>query len=660
MNEKPNRVYVYYVAVSGNDAWTGALPAADDAGADGPFATLGRARDAIREMRSGAALDGPVTVMIRGGTYYLDEPLVFDPSDSGTHECPVTYAAYPGEQPVISGGFRITGDWKQDADGTASVRVEDAPYFRQLTVNGRREPRSRTPNEGYFETEEALSGTSFRYRDGDMKRYEAMEDAEVVVIHSWNESRLRISDLDEQTRTVSFRDPGARHEIGWTGTRGPNRYYVANTKEGLDAPREWYLDRRSSTLFYRAEDFSALASAEVIAPRLRQLVRFEGDLEGGRFVEYVRFEGITFSDTDWDLPDNGYPDCGDVGDIVDPATICYEAARHCSFRNNVVRNTGTYALEVNGYDNLVEGNEIHDTGSGGIVTRNYHPEHNVFRYNHIHHCGHEYPSGVGINIDDGGGTFVHNLVHDVTHSGIYGRHWKTETQAIERRNQEQELRIEYNEIYDVATTLDDAGGIFIRDSNIIIRNNLIHDVHSGHKRCPGWGIYLGCETRDTLVERNLVYNCLESLHVWYKERNVTVTNNIFVGSEQFQINFGNPEHLSHENIRIVRNILFCTGVRSKLFTVFGKRSLPAVADYNVIFSEIGCVLHEPVITRLDGVDSFDQWLALGLDKHTIIADPGFVDAANHDYTLKPDSPAFRLGFVPLDFSTVGLRGRPTG
>ena len=75
-------------------------------------------------------------------------------------------------------------------------------------------------------------------------------------------------------------------------------------------------------------------------------------------------------------------------------------------------------------------------------------------------------------------------------------------------------------------------------------------------------------------------------------------------------------------------------------------------------SEIGCILHEPVITRPDGVDSFDQWLGLGLDKHTIIADPCFVDPAKNDYTLKPDSPAFRLGFVPLDFSTVGLRGRP--
>ena len=655
MNARSAESTVFYVAPDGNDTWSGALPTPDGTGADGPFASLARARDAVRELKTDGAHGVPVTVMLRGGTYFLEETVLFGPEDGGSHECPVTWSAYPGETPVVSGGFVLDGVWTHGEGGIASMKLNDVPYFRVLSVNGRREPRSRTPNDGYFEADEALSGTSFRYREGDMQRYHAMEDAEVVVIHSWNESRLRISDLDEVSRTVEFRDPGARHEIGWTGARGQNRYYVANTREGLDAPREWYLDRQTSTLYYVADDAASLDSAVVMAPRLRQLLRFEGDLEAGQFVEYLRIEGITFSDTDWDLPADGYPDCGDVGDIVEPAAITFAAARHCAFRDNVVRNTGTYGLEINGYGNVVEHNEIHDTGSGGIVTRNYHEEHSLFSRNHIHHCGHEYPSAVAINIDDGGGTFSHNLIHDVSHSGIYARHWATESQAIERRNQEQELRIEYNEIYDVATAVDDAGGIFIRDSNVVIRNNLIHDVHSGLKRCPGWGIYLGCETRDALVERNLVYNCLESLHVWYKQRNVTVTNNIFVGSERFQINFGNPEHLDHQNIRIVRNIIYCTGTKSKLFTVFGERSLPLVCDYNVVFSEIGCVLHEPVITKLEGVDSFNDWRELGFDAHSITTDPGLADARNNDYALKPDSPAFRVGFVPLDYSTVGLR-----
>ena len=59
-----------------------------------------------------------------------------------------------------------------------------------------------------------------------------------------------------------------------------------------------------------------------------------------------------------------------------------------------------------------------------------------------------------------------------------------------RRNQEQGLAIEFNEIFDVMLNINDGAGVFIRDSNIVINNNLIHDVYAGGERCPGWGIYL--------------------------------------------------------------------------------------------------------------------------------------------------------------------------
>jgi hypothetical protein len=178
-------------------------------------------------------------------------------------------------------------------------------------------------------------------------------------------------------------------------------------------------------------------NATVVAPVVQQLVRVEGvaldgDLEAGEWTEHLVFRGLTFSDTDWSLPEQGYPDCGDVGDIVEPSAITFQAARHCTFADNVVRNTGTYALELNGYGNRVCGNELYDLGGGGILTRNFQPEHNVFCYNRIHHCGLVYPSSVGINVDEGGGTISHNLIHDITHSGVYTRHWATATQPRER------------------------------------------------------------------------------------------------------------------------------------------------------------------------------------------------------------------------------------
>jgi hypothetical protein len=49
------------------------------------------------------------------------------------------------------------------------------------------------------------------------------------------------------------------------------------------------------------------------------------------------------------------------------------------------------------------------------------------------------------------------------------------------------------------------------------------------------------------------------------------------------------------------------------------------------------------------------WQALGLDRHSVEADPRFADVAKRDLRLAPDSPAFALGFRPIDLSDVGPR-----
>ncbi|MGC9320129.1 MAG: hypothetical protein ACP5KN_19005, partial [Armatimonadota bacterium] len=135
-----------YVSVDGDDAATGA--------AEAPLATLEGARDRIRALREAGELAGPVEVLIRGGTYRLRETFVLEPQDSGTAEAPVTYAAYPGEEPVISGGRPVTG-WQPAGGGLWQAHIASVErgtrYFRQLWVNGRRATRARIPNRGYLQ-----------------------------------------------------------------------------------------------------------------------------------------------------------------------------------------------------------------------------------------------------------------------------------------------------------------------------------------------------------------------------------------------------------------------------------------------------------------------------------------------------------------------------
>src|SRR5438309_5729583 len=80
----------FYVAPDGNDAWSGRLLAPDAGKTDGPFATIARARDAVRRLKAAdGGLRQPATVFIRGGTSFLREPMVLTPEYSGTGSCPI-------------------------------------------------------------------------------------------------------------------------------------------------------------------------------------------------------------------------------------------------------------------------------------------------------------------------------------------------------------------------------------------------------------------------------------------------------------------------------------------------------------------------------------------------------------------------------------------
>jgi len=55
--------------------------------------------------------------------------------------------------------------------------------------------------------------------------------------------------------------------------------------------------------------------------------------------------------------------------------------------------------------------------------------------------------------------------------------------------------------------------------------------------------------------------------------------------------------------------------------------------------------------------TFAEWQGAGKDAGSLVADPLFRNPLNYDFTLEPNSPALKLGFKPIDLSTVGPRGR---
>src|SRR5579863_617143 len=174
----------FYVSPAGNDANPGTREA--------PFATIARARDAVRPI----AGMRPVTVFLRGGTYALSEPLVFRPEDSGKPGAPVRYSAFPGEKPVVSGGRTIRG-WKAAPGGLWTAEVPGELRFNQLWIGDGRRIRARTPNAGeFFRVDGEISlgkPAQFRARGNDfLPQWAERGGVEVIALQSWAELRMPV------------------------------------------------------------------------------------------------------------------------------------------------------------------------------------------------------------------------------------------------------------------------------------------------------------------------------------------------------------------------------------------------------------------------------------------------------------------------------------
>src|SRR5579862_931649 len=223
----------WYVAPGGSDQAAGTKAA--------PFATLERARDAARQRKG--------TIVLRGGVYRLATTLELTAADSG-----VTWSAYPGERPVISGGRVISG-WKAGAlTGKPVWTAHVEGNFHALWVNDSRRQRARSPNSGFYRIANVpgwdpkapytVRQDRFEYRPGEIAKFANAEDVEIVILMRWLALRFHIANLDEAQRIVQL-DRMTSQSLAEGFAQPPvfARYYVENALDLLDEPGEWYLER---------------------------------------------------------------------------------------------------------------------------------------------------------------------------------------------------------------------------------------------------------------------------------------------------------------------------------------------------------------------------------------------------------------------------------
>lgn len=639
---------VRYVAPGGHDSWSGRIPDPSADERDGPFATLARAREAVREIRS-VEPDRPVVVYLRDGLYRLDEPVVFEPEDSGTARAPVSYEAYPGETPVLSGG-RTLPALREIRPGLAAVTlrdVRDGWYFAQLFSGTDRLPRARLPREGFYRMDgppELDAPVRFTFRGDDIRPEWAGRGVEVIALEKWAGFRMPIAAVDRDARAVSLTQETPPY--AWGGARNA-RYWIENAPEGLTEPGQWMLDRATGVLTYLLRPEESAESVELIAPVLEHLIVLAGRPWAAEYVEHLAFRGITFAHTAAYRLDEGYGELQAAFQV--PASFHADGARHIRLEGNRFTALGGYAVEFRhgATDNTVVGSHISDLGAGGIKLgesvirrgeRNL-TARNLVTDNHIHDIGVIYPAAVGVLVlQSSDNTIAHNLIHDTYYTAIsVGWTWGYST-SLAHGN-----LVESNHVWNIGREmLSDMGGVYTLgpQHGTVVRNNVFRDIRSYDY--GAWGLYTDEGSTYIVMEQNLVYRTKSAgFHQHYGRENV-IRNNIFAYNDEFQLMRTRAE--DHLSFIIERNIILYD--RGELFGSDWSGT-NYLLRRNLYWRDSGPV-------RFQGLP-LSRWQARGRDEGSLVADPGFADPANGDFSLPPDSPAFAIGFEPIDVSRVGPR-----
>ena len=508
----------FYVAPGGNDNWSGTLAEANAAKTDGPFASINRAQKAVRALKAkvyipksdpvetrwigspqpfGKGMD--ILVFICEGYYTLDEPLLFNPEDGGERietnlpsgafeyhklkDYYITYAAYPGENPVISGG-PLLNSWEKVRDAW-KIRNMDTPV-QMLVVDGRKQTLARAPDTGYF-VPPVLSETPDKlyFNKGEIRQWKEMEDNRVFMLLRWHLGNNSISRVDERTGTAWLSKPEEGVVIV------PPRYYIENVKALMDAPGEWFYDQKQKELGYiplsGQEDINRTI---VSAPQINELLIVRG--EPGKPVRNLRLYGLSFEAAlpgssamiyeyahGCELVSSSLSSCGSTG--ISIGLGCYQTR----ILENTFQTIDNMAINIHGPEGPADGKDI---------LRETTVSHNSFV-----DCG-------GININASFSLFTtisHNYI--TLTRGRYAISvggWRNLEEAIDGG-----YLVEYNHLDDVQKDADDSGAIKTAGTTFSshVRKNLVHDVRAGYFN-DNVGFWFDNMSLGWLTEDNIFYN----------------------------------------------------------------------------------------------------------------------------------------------------------
>lgn len=684
----------FYLSPNGSDAWSGTLASPNAQGTDGPFATLERARDAVRDLKKSKSTD--LLVLIREGTYRLAKTVVFGLEDSGVGDSTVTYAAYPGETPVFSSGREIKG-WKKVTAELPGLPKEAIGKLWVASVSDRfltlYDDEGMLPRAQSERFVPKGSTTELQFPEGKLKNWPNVEDVEIVVrpTRLWTMNVLPLVSVDEEAGIARTAIPA---------TYGMNKIgcWVENVLEELDKPGEWVLNTKEGKVYLWPR-----GESPVMAPQLIEFIRIEGAINEqcpkDIPVRNLCFRGLTFkhgerytlakddagTQHDWDMFDKAN------------ALVRLRGTENCTIDqcHFLYSGSGAIRVDLHGQKNQITGNHVEHLGGGGILLCGYGPgtkdvnKNNLVYNNNIHYVGEIYWQSPGIFLCQSGKNRVaNNLIHHTNYSGMivsgivtrfFVQQNKRESSRAIRWHEIGEAPrnptlddvrpylhtrnnlIENNEIHNVMQILGDGNGIYIRGAGPgnVIRGNYIHHLVSpingqGGMRTDGGQM-------DTLFAGNVLYKCNSqgmTLKLNNRFENNIIADVIAPRGIYLKIVEGPMQGASNKRNIFYSTLPDCTFI-SEPGAGTGKvgedsrgreaaRMKDIDSDYNIYYCKADRSRSDSVLKKLQGD---------GVDANSQAVDPMFVDPENGDFRFKPGSPALEMGIVSIDLSKIGLLNR---
>ncbi len=632
-----------------------------------PLATWAAARDRVRARRSG----GPVTAWFRGGVYYLPETLVLGAADSGTQAAPVTYAAYPGEEVVLSGGVKLQLEWTPFRDGILMARVPAALDTDQLFVNGRRQILARYPN--YDAASQYFNGWS---PDAFSKeRAAGWKDPRGGFLHAmhrsmWGDFHYRITGKDAAGNLT--------YEGGWQNNRPMGMHdkyrFVENVFEELDAPGEWFLDRAAHVLYFYPPPGIDLSRATVEAVRLRHLVELRGS--EAQPVHWITLRGFTFRHAARTFMETREPLLRSDWTIYRGGALFLTGAADCAIEECIVDQVGGNAIFVSGFNRRVAVRRAHVVAPGATAVAfvgeasavrsplfevnrhqalseldpvpgprsNTYPADCLLEDSLLHEIGRVEKQTAGVEISMAQGITVRRCsIYDAPRAGInisegtWGGHL-----------------IEFCDVFDTVKETGDHGAFnswgrdrYWQATGIDLNalgTGALHELpvldavkpttlRNNRWRCDhGWDIDLDDGSTNYRIENNLALNGGIKLREGFYR---TVQNNIMVRNS-----FHPHVWFPHSQDVFRRNIVFTAYKPIRVPKPWGEE-----VDFNLL--------------QLEGATEARSAVGLqnlsGRDQHSLEADAQFVNPAGGDYRVRPGSPALTLGFRNFAMDQFGVQ-----